>query len=180
MNITVYQARDLALRMLGLYCGLQIFKSIPRFVWLATMDAESPYPGDPTIEMFGEIMVTVVYLLAAYLLLLHTDYVIGRIWRGDETNSETQALPPIATVDFWVRLIGVYFLIWSLANVASVIWFWFPGFRYDTEFVAQHRIDTLIRNGVMLALAVVCIRWPDGPFRLFRPEPIAEDEVINS
>lgn len=180
MNITIHQARDLALRILGLYSVLQLFQSLPRAAWLATMKPDTTYPGNPMIEMFGEIVVATVYLVAAYLLLRRTDFLARRIWRADERVAESQPAQGIATVDFWVRLIGVYFLIWSLAAVASVIWYWIPGFRYGVEFSSGYGASRMIQHGVMLVLAIVCIRWPDAPFRLFRPLHVPDDEVLGS
>ncbi|MCC6696904.1 MAG: hypothetical protein IT365_14835 [Candidatus Hydrogenedentes bacterium] len=177
MNITIHQVRDLALKILGLICVLKLVLNVARAAHLATLVNGSTYPGNAASEMWSEVAVTVFYLLATYFLLFRTQYLLGLIWRDSETDLESLSAPRIATAEFWVRLIGVYFLIWSIADLASVIWQWLPGFRRDPSFTSDFTIINTLRSGVMLLLSIVCVRWPDAPFRLFRPVPQSDEEM---
>lgn len=185
MSVTIHQARDLALRILGLYCVLQLINTVPRAIYLATLigGQSSPYPGNPITELAGQLGVIAVYLASAIALLFQTDSIIRRIWGAElpvvktETESETQI--PIPVRFFWVRLIGVYFTVRGAAGLASVIWYWLPGFRFeDVRYSAP--IGSLLQYAVMLVLAVVCIRRPDAPFRLFRSATASNREVMDS
>ncbi len=179
MSVTIHQARDLALRFAGLYCVLRAFQGLPRAIYLSTWTPDRTYPGNLSTEVIGEFAACAFYVVAAYLLLRRTAFVIRFIWPAEEQDARLRSVIGAPAVRLWVQLIGVYFLIYSLAFIASVVWHWLPGFRSDSA-MPYYNTNILIRYGVMLVLAVICIRHPDAPFRLFRPQSKTDDEVLES
>ena len=176
MNITVHQARDLALRIVGLFCVLWLFTCVPGAAYLATQISDSTYPGNATVEVFAQVALATFYLLAAYFLLFRTHVLLQIIWRTPEPESVSPSAQRLATVESWIRLMGVFFLVRSLPGVASEAAQWLLNTGYDSSSPTIYGAGGTIDNAITLALAIVCIRWPEAPLRLFQPALLRDAE----
>ncbi|MCC6488434.1 MAG: hypothetical protein IT364_13135 [Candidatus Hydrogenedentes bacterium] len=177
MNITVHQVRDLALRIFGLFCSLQLVMHIARTVYLVTLVGDISYPGNPENEMVAGFAGIFFYLLATYLLLFRTSDLMNLIWRNSNTDLGTPSDQGIVSLSFWVQVVGLYFLLLSLAEIASLIWYWLPGAGSDPMYSSDYLTGQTLRSSVMLALAATCIRWPNALICLFRPTLMRSNEV---
>jgi len=179
MSITIHQVRDLALKILGLYCVLGLLVQLSGAAYVTALIPDETYPGNAVIELAQCLANAAIYLIAAYLLLFRTQLVLRIVWPTPEPESEAPFAPRLASLEFWFQLLGVFFVVRSLPAVASAIAFWL--FNSDTISTSTvYGRGGTIDSAVTLALAVICIRWPNALVRVFRPGLFRDEEVENS
>ncbi len=156
--MSVYHARDLAIKLFGLYCVVHFVEYVPAYLWNLVFGfispRESPTGFETAAFVVAQALPPLFFLAAGFFCLLRTYRVTGYLWKEEAPASEGDAISrqPLA---FWLTLIGVFFAIRAISSLGGVV----AGFFLEREFdFTSYNTRALVSNGIMLVLAWYCIR----------------------
>ena len=144
---------EVAVKMLGLYCLLSFISSIG-VVGVAVSSPNPKIVENKSVYVGFTCLVAVLYLVFTILLLGRGRWIAERLIKDSiaDRPGERSVLPPHARLDFWVRILGLYFF-WSVVgrlvtNMAEA------GFTTVRSIFWWSRV---VGNGVELCLALVFV-----------------------
>jgi hypothetical protein len=153
MNAT--QIRDLAIKLLGIYCIARVIMLVPSLLVLFASRYRDAF-GDRIEFVLAPGVSFFLYCATGYLLLFHSALVLRLLWPpAEEQSGATSVSLPLAT---WVSLIGLFYLIGALAETVSLgaklLCEWDRWRSFDLRTFDQVRLFTEV---ITLILAMLCI-----------------------
>ena len=144
---------EVAVKMLGLYCLLSFISSIG-VVGVAVSSPNPKIVENKPVYVGFTCLVTFLYLVFTILLLGRGRWIAERLIQDSITDrpEERSALPPHARLDFWVRILGLYFFLFFVGRLVTII--------AEAGFTAVRGIfwwSRIVGNGVELCLALVFV-----------------------
>jgi hypothetical protein len=119
--MTVKTARDLAIKVFGVYYLAAFIVSIPGLLGTVFTDFSS-VAGDSLVGEIALKLLSVASILLNFavggVLVFRTDRVVRFVWRDDV--SDDSELPNLGgPLSFWITLIGFFYLVSSLEAIAG-------------------------------------------------------------
>ena len=114
-------ALEVGIKILGLYSLLSVFGSI--HVIISAYTAESKLIENRPVYVLFSLLVLFLYLAFAIILLWRGKLIAEKL-TGPSTSSvagEQPALPTHAKLEFWVRVLGVYFFLSSIGQLVATM-----------------------------------------------------------
>ena len=155
----VNQIRDLAIKILGVYYLANGIMSLSYILSMLAHADQEPIGGRVMFFLCFHLS-TIVSLVIGFVLAFRSRLVMSWLWCGAEEEAETTAISlPLAT---WVSLIGLFYLVSALPDVASRLGAF--GMEWDkwrsvvqSGFFRDFLTLGFFKDLIALMLAVVCI-----------------------
>ena len=149
--MNIYQIRDLALRILGIYYLSNALVYVFQVASLFSMDNNPTLAGNKLAITLSVLVPLVFWLLIGLLLTFRTVHVSKFLWpSSDEPEGSTIAKPSLR---YWIVLIGLFFFISSAGGVVAQIWTFAVSQSMRGSFTYYKYLPEL----VTLFLSIVCI-----------------------
>ena len=151
MNIR--HARDLALKILGIYYLFHAIVYTPQLCGVFAMWNRNPSNEYSRMAIAMSVLVPLLFWLVFGLLLtFKTSSVLRLLWpSSDEVDSTTPTGTP--SMSFWIVLVGFFYFVGSFGGALSQLWQFVDERHYGTSY----RISKLLPQLFTLALSVFCI-----------------------
>lgn len=158
----------LAVRLFGLYL---LTTTISDFFFT------TPYVfngNSDTATMIMHGVHYVLYLLFVAICLFRTQWVCRMLFGVSEEES-VDGRGPFA-IAFWINLIGLYYLIWSVGYMVTYIVMKISGDYFDSDRL----LDTgIVQQGVLFTLSLVCILYAES-IGAFMQSDITDEKATDS
>ncbi|MBN1274256.1 MAG: hypothetical protein JXB26_18495 [Candidatus Aminicenantes bacterium] len=117
MNIK--NARNLALKLFGMYCYLLLILSLPSYShFFSSLKRSDLNIGHGYIFY---IFIQILFLLViGFVLLFRTDSAAHFIWK-DTISKSVEKEKIGGPLSFWIALIGIYFIVVSFPSILSIL-----------------------------------------------------------
>ena len=153
----ISDARDLALKLFGIYCFIQLIADLIVTIGFLIERDQSDFGYKFPFEPY--IILSVFYAVAVYLFLFKTSFVIKILWRKTtEEDAPSPETKGFASLSLWIVLIGIYYFIQSISSVIPrIINFIFILDFWEIESWKEHLSYTIIEPLIILALSIFCM-----------------------
>ncbi len=145
-------ARDLAVKLFGLYCAARFAVTLPQ-VFTGLFMRE--FLAEILLVLLATSLAPAVYLGLAWACLFKTDFVCALLWRGptDVSRAGPSGHGP-SSLSFWITLVGFFYFIRATAGLLSQWWlFW-----ADREMLGSRFWQTRFLPDIFLfPLSILCI-----------------------
>ena len=122
MKIDIHEARDLAVKLFGLYCIVSFVLLAPQILSVAALSpAHSELITSRLVFAVTTSIPAVLYLALGWTLLFRTRSVVRILWR-DVTESDSAPPFSASSLSFWITLIGLFYFIRSVSGLATQLW----------------------------------------------------------
>jgi len=143
---------EVAVKMMGLYCLISFLGSIVP-VGIAVSSPDPKIVENKAVYVWFTCLGALLYLVFAILLLGRGRWIAERLIKDSIPDRlEVRSVPPPhACLDFWVRILGLYFFLSVVGRLVTHI--------AETGFTVRgiFRWSRLVGDGVELCLALVFI-----------------------
>ena len=148
-------ARDLAIKVFGLYCLVNVVLFAPQLASVYFM------PESMTQHLTSKVAYEILMCLPlflnlgfAYAFLIRTELVISLIWGKQPIDEATLQNPPATiSLSFWITLIGVYYFIESLAGLLTELWI----LASSREIWGAYPAIKFLPNVIILPCSIFCM-----------------------
>src|SRR5882724_4513283 len=111
---------EVAVKIVGLYCLFSFLGSI-MMVGIAFASADSKYIENKVIYISFSCLASFLYVLFAVLFLRGGKRIAEMLTRDSDVGhaGERAALPPHAHLQFWIKILGLYFFVSVVGHLVS-------------------------------------------------------------
>lgn len=162
-------ARDLAIKLFGLYCVVHFVEYVPAYLWNLVAGFVSPSESPAGLETAAFVMAQALpplfFLGAGLFCLLRTNRVTGYLWNKERPSDKEDAIHA-QPLGFWLTLIGVFFAIRGISGLGSTVADLLLQRRFE---FTSYNTQQLVSNGIMLILAWYCVRKTERVTAMLTP-----------
>ena len=148
---------EIVSKSFGLYCIVQTIKYIPAVIGAIVIN-QPEFITNKTLYIVSTLMYPIVFLLLSIVFILKTEWIVKILFstssleniRQSKTNSDK---PNYEKLSFWITLIGVYYLLSSIAIVLYSLPTIFIKLKEGWFFTH----DPFLPKTIILILSLICI-----------------------
>lgn len=148
-------ARDLAIKLFGLYCVVDAVVLAPQILSVFFMsEAMTQHLTNKFAYGIAVSLPLLLYVAIAYVSLVRTGWMITMIWGKQPAGEAMSQNSTVATsLSFWITLIGVYYFIESSAGLLTQLWI----LAANREMWGSYWSMKFLPSAITLPVSVVCI-----------------------